>query len=248
MTSAEAHTLTGAYALDAVTGPERERFEQHLAQCESCAMEVREFREVSGLLGAAVTSSPGDALRARVLAAVTETRQLPPQVEPPLVLPVPLRSAPSWRARAGIGLAAAAVIAGVVVGGVVIGGVVAGRPPANPVAVAQPQNLIAAAPDAVTVTGHGAGGGTATVAISRSLGKVSVAIHDLPPLDGAHAYQVWLIGPRGPLSAGLLNPGAGETSLVAPVPADANRMAVTTEPLAGSPQPTTPGVALLSLG
>ena len=28
----EAHTLAGAYALDAVTGPERARFERHLAR------------------------------------------------------------------------------------------------------------------------------------------------------------------------------------------------------------------------
>ncbi|SEP53161.1 anti-sigma factor [Amycolatopsis saalfeldensis] len=240
MMSADAHTLTGAYALDALTGPERERFEQHLSQCEPCALEVDEFREVSGRLGAAVDSRPGDGLRARVLTAVTETRQLPPLVTTPLPL---ARSTPSWRTRAAAGLAAAAVITGVVVAGVTINAA-----PPEPVSTAQQQNPVEQAADAITVTGHGTTGGTATVAVSRMLGKVSVAVHGLPALDGAHAYQVWLIGPRGPLSAGLLRPGAGPTALIAAVPADANRMAITTEPVAGSPQPTTPGVALLSLG
>ena len=238
MMTADAHTLTGAYALDAVTGPERERFEQHLGQCESCALEVREFREVAGRLGGALDSRPDHDLRAKVLGALEVTRQLPP-----VVTPLTARSPSPWRMHLAVGFAAAAVIAGVVVGGVTIT-----SPSPGPVSTAQQQNPVERAADAVTVTGHSTTDGTATVAISRALGKVSVSLHGVPALDNAHAYQVWLIGPRGPQSAGLLRPGAEATSLVAAVPADTDRVGMTIEPVAGSPQPTTPGVVLLDVG
>jgi len=39
------HTLTGAYALDALAdGSELTRFSRHLNRCQSCASEVRGFR------------------------------------------------------------------------------------------------------------------------------------------------------------------------------------------------------------
>ena len=41
--SADLHTLTGAYAADALSGTERLAFERHLDDCPACAQEVREF-------------------------------------------------------------------------------------------------------------------------------------------------------------------------------------------------------------
>ena len=42
------HSLSGAYALDALeAGSERDRFTRHLSRCQSCASEVRGFREVA---------------------------------------------------------------------------------------------------------------------------------------------------------------------------------------------------------
>ncbi|MEV4008792.1 hypothetical protein AB0K37_42050, partial [Actinomadura sp. NPDC049753] len=39
------HALAGAYALDAIDDAgERRSFEEHLAGCETCATELREFR------------------------------------------------------------------------------------------------------------------------------------------------------------------------------------------------------------
>ena len=35
------HTLSGAYALDALSAEEAEEFSRHLAQCEACREEVR---------------------------------------------------------------------------------------------------------------------------------------------------------------------------------------------------------------
>ena len=51
----EPHTLAGAYALDAIDGPDRARFERHLARCLACAAELRELREAAARLAAATT-------------------------------------------------------------------------------------------------------------------------------------------------------------------------------------------------
>ena len=75
------HSLSGAYALDALEpGAERDRFTRHLGRCQSCASEVRGFREVATAMAFAAAAEPPPELRARVLAAAARTRQLPPEV------------------------------------------------------------------------------------------------------------------------------------------------------------------------
>jgi len=63
------HGLTGAYALDALTGLELDQFEHHLHRCPPCENEVRGFRETSTRLAMAVAVSPPPGLRERVLTA-----------------------------------------------------------------------------------------------------------------------------------------------------------------------------------
>ncbi|MEW2503995.1 anti-sigma factor [Amycolatopsis sp. NPDC047767] len=237
MTTADTHALTGAYVLDAIGDFERAQFERHLRDCEVCAHEVRELRAVAALLGVAAAADPPAWLRSSVLARITTTRQAPPIVrEPHPAVRIPRR----WRTRAAIAVAAVAAVAAGVVGGITLGG----DPHGSTVATADGQIL--AAPDAVTVTARVATGGTGTAEASRSAARVAVSLAGVAPLDPAHAYQVWLIGPRGPQSAGLLRPDAGP--LVTALPADVDHIAVTTEPATGSPRPTTPGVLRLDLG
>ena len=71
------HTLTGAYALDALTRADRARFERHLTRCEQCAREVRALAEATAALAAAVAAEPPAELMQRVLTAAARTRQLP---------------------------------------------------------------------------------------------------------------------------------------------------------------------------
>src|SRR4029453_8665380 len=77
------HSLSGAYALDALEpGAERDRFTRHLSRCQSCASEVRGFREVATAMAFAAvdpSTEPSAELRDRVLAAAGRTRQLPPE-------------------------------------------------------------------------------------------------------------------------------------------------------------------------
>ncbi|WP_103355954.1 anti-sigma factor domain-containing protein [Amycolatopsis sp. CA-128772] len=238
MTTADAHTLTGAYALDAVTDLERAAFTRHLAECPVCAVEVAGFQETAALLGGAATLAPDERARRRVLAMVAQTRQLPPLVT---AEPVGRKQRAPWRRRALVGVASVAAAAAALIGGISIG---LDHPGSAPVPGAE-GNAVTAAPDAITVRTAATGGGAITATISPRLGRVLVAAHALPSLDAGHAYEVWLTGPHGPRSAGLV--GSGGT-VEATVPQDTDGIAVTVEPATGSLQPTTPPIAALAVG
>ncbi len=75
------HTLTGAYALDALdSASESARFSRHLSRCQSCAAEVRGLREVATAMAFAATTEAPAAMRERVMTAAARTRQLPPEI------------------------------------------------------------------------------------------------------------------------------------------------------------------------
>ena len=57
MSDQELHTLTGAYATDALDADERGAFEQHLESCGSCRLEVAELRATAARLAVATSSS-----------------------------------------------------------------------------------------------------------------------------------------------------------------------------------------------
>jgi anti-sigma factor RsiW len=76
---------------------------------------------------------------------------------------------------------------------------------------------------------------------SRSRGLIFTA-SNLPPLPAGRTYQVWMVTPDAPLSAGLLKPGVrGDVHAVFTTPRDVARVAavaVTIEPDGGVPAPT----------
>ena len=78
MTDHELHTLTGAYATDALDADERAAFERHLESCASCRQEVVELRATAARLAVAASATAPAALRERVLAEASQTRQLSP--------------------------------------------------------------------------------------------------------------------------------------------------------------------------
>ncbi|UOX88448.1 anti-sigma factor [Amycolatopsis sp. FBCC-B4732] len=238
MTTADVHILAGAYTLDAVGDLERAAFTRHMGECPVCAEEVAGFRETAALLGTAAAFAPGGSFRRRVLAEISQTRQLPPCV--PAEPAVPARRRP-WRKRALIGIASVAAAAAVLVGGISIG--LDQSVPGSPVPVAD-GGAVTSASDATTVRAAVAGGGSVSATVSRQLGKVLVAARALPSLDAGHAYEVWLTGPGAPRSAGLVGPGG---SVEAALPAGVDGVSVTVEPATGSLQPTTPSVADLAV-
>ncbi|MCZ1011677.1 zf-HC2 domain-containing protein [Streptomyces lydicus] len=77
MNAVDLHTLTGAYALGALSGREAAEFARHLAQCEACAREVRELQETAARLALAVAEVPPADLRTRVMAALPKSGSFP---------------------------------------------------------------------------------------------------------------------------------------------------------------------------
>lgn len=258
----ELHGLTGAYALDALDGAERDRFELHLHRCHPCANEVRGFAETATRLALAVASAPPAQLKERVLLAAARTRQLPPETEDSRgrrsalgraaqrwgVVPggVCRRPAASWFPR----LATVAAAVGLVVA-VVLGVTQAATQRQLDRARTQDQAIAAvlAAPDARLVTHGTSAGGVATVVVSRSRHALIVTTSGLPPLPGAKVYELWLMSPGRATPAGLLpSPSGGRTTpVLASGLAAGDRVGLTVEPAGGTRTPTTPPLLDLSL-
>ncbi|MFG1706124.1 anti-sigma factor domain-containing protein [Nonomuraea sp. M3C6] len=108
---------------------------------------------------------------------------------------------------------------------------------------------VLAAPDAETVRQPVTSGGTGTVVISRSKGRMVFTSSDLPELPTSKEYELWLMGPDGPRPAGMLDRAdGGQTTPVflAPVAGD-DHVALTVEPAGGSNKPTTQPILLAEL-
>ncbi|WP_170222940.1 anti-sigma factor [Nonomuraea turkmeniaca] len=108
---------------------------------------------------------------------------------------------------------------------------------------------VLAAPDARTVHQPVTSGGTATVVISRSAGRMMFASSGLPDLPATQGYELWLMGDDGPRPAGMLDRaenGVTAPLFVTPLRED-DKVALTVEPAAGSEQPTTQPIMLAEL-
>jgi anti-sigma-K factor RskA len=223
------HTLTGAYALDALDDLERARVERHLERCADCAAEVRSFTETAGRLGTGATAAPPVGLRERVLAEAARTRQLPP--ETPATPDAGRRAAPArWLAVA----AAALLVLSVGLGAVAW----------NEHRQAEQARLAAAAmtevvadPDRAVMDTDFAGGHGTVVASGDRVVLVGDGV-SAPP--SGHGYQLWFIGESGPRPSVMLQPaGDGRYWADATGMRPGDTMAVTVEPAGGSREPTT---------
>lgn len=247
--SADLHTLTGAYALDALSPGEADEFARHLADCPACAQEVRELRETATRLAFAVAQVPPPGLRERVMWALPEVRQLPPLVVEPVV--VPLRG-PRWRQRLPA-LAVAACLAAAVGAGVWAVQAQQDADRARDGSVRAEQRAsdletLMAAPDATLRTGSMQGGGGATVIASQRLGRTAFVYHDLPPLAASSVYQLWYSRNGSMVPAGLVTPGRTDgTQLLAGGPSGSEAVGVTVEPTGGSRTPSGPPVMVVPL-
>jgi anti-sigma-K factor RskA len=105
------------------------------------------------------------------------------------------------------------------------------------------------APDAVMLTSRARSRGTATVVMSHRYRSLVLTTTGLPPLPTGRRYQLWLMGPSGDRSAGLLpTPRDGMTSPVIAIGlATGDRIALTVAPAGGSPQPASTPVLMLNL-
>jgi anti-sigma-K factor RskA len=244
------HVLSGSYVLDALSQPERDSFERHLQHCPLCEDEVRGLREAAARLGLAKTLDPPPALRARVLAAAYRTRQLPPPAAERLgldhrrarVTSLFAERPPGSRYRARRWppvprLAAAAAL--VVVLALGITRAVIGPQPGGAPAASAAISRVVTAPDARTEIMRTSAGGTVTVVVSAGQRAAVVSVTGMRSLPAAQTYQLWVIGPDGARSAGLLS-GTGRTGpVLAPDVVPGDRIGITVEPPGGTSTPTT---------
>ncbi len=248
MTEIDLHTLTGAYAVNALTEVEAARFARHLAQCPACAQEVGELRETAARLALGVAETPPAAMRARVMSALPDVRQLPPDVPPTGTRPVPRRRRtrlPQMIAAACLAVAAAAT--GVAVNAQHEADTQHART-ARAEQQAQALSALAAAPDAAFHTGAVSGGGTATVLSSARLGRAALLYHDLPKLPDAKVYELWYSRAGTMVPAGLLDQGrSGGAALLRGAPGGADGVGLTVEPEGGSATPSGAPLAVLPL-
>lgn len=246
--SDELHLLTGAYAIDALTGDELAEFEKHLQGCASCAEEVRGLQETAARLALTTAIEPPPWMRRQVLAAASRTRQLPPI--PSTGGRLLARDAPRrvtrlrrWlpRSVAAVAMAAAIVVLAVLQ--------VNTRDQLQQTQQAN-RNVAAvlAAPDAQIQRSSTTVGGTVTAVISPRDREAVVTTADMPAQADAKVYQLWVISASGARSVGLL-PGNG-AGVTAPVLAadvqPGDRLGITVEPAGGTSQPTTTPIVLLA--
>ena len=92
--SPDIHTLTGAYATHARRSGRSGEFQAHLADCAACAAEVAELEATTARIGAALATPPPPELKARVMAQINQTRQLPPLERREPVVPDVVDTAP----------------------------------------------------------------------------------------------------------------------------------------------------------
>jgi anti-sigma-K factor RskA len=96
--------------------------------------------------------------------------------------------------------------------------------------------------DAAMMTGPVTGGGTATIVMSHARHALVFTAAGLRALPASRGYELWLIGPSGDRSVGMLPaPSHGMTGpVVAAGLRQGDHLALTAEPAAGASRPTTP--------
>jgi hypothetical protein len=261
------HLLAGAYALDALDpGAELTRFTRHLNRCQSCASEVRGFREVGTAMAFAATAEAPAEMRDQVLTAVARTRQLPPEIRTH-ARPRQARARTPWLPWLSGAVATAAIAVAVFFG-------FAQAHTQQQLNQAQAQNhtlaqqqarveaeltqakehdqalaQILGAPNVQLLSHSTTKGGVAVVVLDAATRKLVVATSGLPPLPAGKVYQLWLIGPVRIVSAGLLPTAqAGVTSpVVATGLVKGDKLGLTVEPAPGSKQPTTTPILALPI-
>jgi anti-sigma-K factor RskA len=240
------HSLAGPYALDALeAGSERDRFTRHLSRCQSCAAEVKGFREVATAMAFAAAAEPPAELRGRVLAAAARTRQLPPEVRTH-ARPQRSRTRVPWVPWLSGVVATASIVVAALFGFAQAHT----RDELNQVkAENQAISLLLSAPEAKLLTHVVAHGGVATVVLAADRHELAVVTTGLPALPSGQVYQLWLIGKPKIVSAGLL-PAAknGQTpAVLATGVVKGDTLGLTVEPAGGSAQPTTTPILALPL-
>ncbi|MEO6957491.1 MAG: anti-sigma factor, partial [Antricoccus sp.] len=204
------HSLTGAYALDALDASEQAGMLEHLANCADCRFEVESFHQTLATFASLSEQPPPSRLRAEVLASIKTVRPLPPLVENPQTIFADAAGSPPSSAAQPVEAGArhgnnvidarhrfrrtiaatAAVAAALIAIAIVVWPTTSSSKPAKVTATEQ----VRKAPDARSVSLKLNGGASATVVISRSLGRAVLVTDQMPTPPPGEVYQMWFLG------------------------------------------------------
>lgn len=262
------HSLTAAYALNALSEDERIAFEAHLETCEPCAIETAEFLATTARLGGPLHEPAPPELKASILDQIDRApqRSAPPTDaggdEPTgaevTTLPVGRTGSPAWVTWVSAAAAAVAALA-VIAMGVQLAAVNDRLEQAEMLArdaadqldevqgrASQVEQLLAA-PDVETISYEDAGV-QGRLVVSAARGEAVFVVSGLDPAPHEHTYELWVIGDDGAIPAGLFDVEDGTvTQLVEGDFARAAAVGVTVEPAGGSPEPTTDPIMVMEL-
>jgi len=256
MSNDDIHSLSGAYAVDAVDDVERAQFEAHLASCSECRAEVASLRAAASELTSATVTAPPPSLRTSVLRGISSARPLPPEVrseERPATEPVTLStpSAPasleSKRAQRARRVPVRQWLTGVAAAAVLATGALVWHPwslDTGTVQLTATQQVLQAK-DAQRFEKK-VGDATATIVRSPSLKKAVIVTANMPAPPDGKVYELWLQQGTTMVKAGFVPPGPSNTVPLQGDAATAAAAGVTIEPAGGSDKPTLPPVALIN--
>jgi anti-sigma-K factor RskA len=218
------HELAAAYALDALDGEDRARFEEHLAGCASCRNDLEAFRESAALLAYAEAGpEPPPALRARLLDAARQER--------PTQSVVVLR--PRRQLRFALAAAAAALVVAVGLGAwaLSLSRSLDSERSARSSSETIAQILTDPSAKRLPVGNRGE-------LVRGPDGRAVLVVSGLPAAPRDKTYEAWVITNGSPTRAGLFRGGPRNVVLLRPSVPKGGQVAVTLEPKGGSDAPT----------
>ncbi|MEV5982108.1 anti-sigma factor [Streptomyces sp. NPDC052114] len=243
---ADLHTLTGAYAVDALEDDERAAFEGHLSACASCTQEVRELTATAGRLALATTVPAPPRLKVQVMQEIAGVRQERPHS---VATAVPRGTRGNRAMRWAL---AACIAAAAALGGTTLWQHQQADEARQQARTAQHEadqiTDVLAAPDAKVTSAAVKGGARGSVVVSHDSDKAVFISSGMAKPSKGKVYQLWFADGDHMRPAGLMNPSrTSQSVLMAGAVGKASGIGVTVEPAGGSQQPTTPPVALLQL-
>lgn len=242
--------LAPGYALGALTPEETRAFETALPTSPELQQDLAEFRELSALLALRDSQAPGPDLKRRLRERIrgADATGLPPK---PLAAPTRRSFAP---VALGLGLAASLLLAaGLFLRANTLAETLAEREHELAERDATLAALLEPSVQLTTLTATGEAPPVVKVFWNRGRHSLLLQTFRLKPAPEGQAYQLWLMPKNGaPIPSQVFNTEPGGRQLVAGVAVPADQeitgFAITVEPAAGSPQPTSTPILAGTVG
>lgn len=241
--------LLSVLALDAIaTKDERERVERHVAECPRCRQEVDAMRFVAAALGN-IVEQPPERVWSGISSRLYERGRRRESVVPVLAPPTSIRRAPSLRRRVLVAIGTVAAVATAFLA--VNLAQTSPHAPGGESALGHP--TLAVIDAALSTPGHrdvdlrGVHGTDLGEIVLLPSGEGLLVRSDMPPAPAGKTYELWVIEGGAPRPVGLMGATPTAEAFTVAEAAHPSALAVTVEPRAGVPRPTSAPIATASV-